>query len=315
MTKTGQPSRLASLLRIALVLALIVTGVVINPATASATIADKRNDYDRDGVSDYLALDIWGCMHRYSGNGSGGFTSPVQIGCGWNEYRNLTSSGQYADTYAVAAPGDINGDGNGDLAAITSGRPGSEGCLYRWLGNGNGGFQAGTLVGCGWGPYRDSLTGAGDLDGDGYGDLVALNNADELLRWSGNGSGGFRSAVRIGFSGWWGYGDSLNGVGDINRDGRADLVSINRTQWPDQCLYRFLNNGKGGVSSGVQVGCGWANFQPTGMGDLNRDGIGDMVAINVQNLCMYRYLGTGNGGFSSGVQLGCGWDNRWYTIS
>ena len=45
--------------------------------------------------------------------------------------------------------GDINGDGHGDLVGVN----GQDGSLYRWYGDGNGGFASGIRLGAGWGSY------------------------------------------------------------------------------------------------------------------------------------------------------------------
>ncbi|WP_328743893.1 VCBS repeat-containing protein [Streptomyces sp. NBC_00285] len=278
-------------------LALFAVGVLValfGTSPASATIADKRNDYNSDGISDIAAVDpSSGCLYRWNGNGTGGFGAGTQIGCGWSPY--------YA---SLTAAGDITGDGRGDLVAVNS----SSGCLYRWNGNGTGGFGAGTQIGCGWSPYSDSLAGAGDLNNDGNGDLVAVNSSSGCLyRWNGNGTGGFGAGTQIG-CGWSPYAGLITGAGDLNRDGNADLVAINSSSG---CLYRWNGNGTGGFGAGTQVGCGWNSYalprNLSGMGDTTGDSVGDLVAPNGSNGCLYRWNGNGSGGFGAGTQVGCGW--------
>src|SRR5439155_45357 len=63
---------------------------------------------------------------------------------------------------------DYNRDCVGDLVAVR------EDFLHRWYGNGNGGFTYAGTYGDGWTTYADSLTGAGDINRDGSGDLVAV---------------------------------------------------------------------------------------------------------------------------------------------
>lgn len=50
----------------------------------------KRNDYNRDGISDIVGIHGGNlCLYRWYGNGSGGFNTGVQIGCGgcgWDIY-------------------------------------------------------------------------------------------------------------------------------------------------------------------------------------------------------------------------------------
>ncbi|MFF0018440.1 FG-GAP repeat domain-containing protein [Streptomyces sp. NPDC005374] len=284
--------RLLSLLAVGVLVALFGT------SPANAAIADKRNDYNSDGISDIAAVN-WDsdCLYRWNGNGSGGFGAATQVGCGW---------GSYYET--LTAAGDISSDGRGDLVAVNS----SSGCLYRWNGNGSGGFGAATQVGCGWSLYALSLAGAGDLNNDGDGDLVAVNTSSGCLyRWNGNGSGGFGAATQVG-CGWGSYAGQITGAGDLNRDGNADLVAINDS---NNCLYRWNGNGSGGFATGTQVGCGWSAYvgQRTisGMGDTTGDGVGDLVAVNSGSGCLYRWNGNGSGGFGAGTQIGCGWTPYW----
>jgi hypothetical protein len=257
-------------------------------------ITVKRNDYNRDGVSDIVAVNFENdCLYRWYGNGSGGFGAGAQVSCNWGPYYG-----------SLTAVGDLNRDGTGDLVAINV----NDDCLYRWTGNGNGGFNAGTRLGCGWAPYFFGITGPGDINSDGVGDLVSINTDNQCLyRWYGNGNGGFGAGTQVGCN-WGPYELALTGAGDLNRDNDADLVAGNAN---DECLYRWNGNGNGSFGSGARFGCNWGPhmYKLAGMGDLNRDGNGDLVAINSDTDCLYRWSGNGSNGFGAGTQIGCGWGN------
>lgn len=142
----------------------------------------KRNDYNRDGISDIVAV-YNDYIYIWFGTGSGGFTTGGPIGSGWTPYAST-----------LTAVGDINGDGNGDLVAVYNDY------LYTWFGTGSGGFATGGPIGSGWTPYASTLTGMGDINSDGRSDLLAISN-DYIYKWFGTSSGGYATGGPIG-SGW-----------------------------------------------------------------------------------------------------------------
>src|SRR5262249_15312252 len=152
---------------------------------------------NRDGVSDLLTVK-GDCLLRYTGNGSGPVGNGKTVGCGWADFG-----------LEVATPGDINGDGNGDILAIRD-----DGCLYRWLGNGNLGFGTGTLISCSGWSNASELAGAGDLNGDGRADALAIRRVgtDECMwRWWGTASGGLTGGQQLGCG--WGPYTQITGLG------------------------------------------------------------------------------------------------------
>ncbi|WP_053724569.1 FG-GAP repeat domain-containing protein [Streptomyces sp. WM6378] len=96
-------------------------------------------DYTGDGRADILARTPAGALHLYPGTGDphAPFKDRVGLGSGWQQYTHLT------------AIGDINGDGKGDLLAISS-----EGELFSYKGTGTGGFRPRVSLGRGWNIYR-----------------------------------------------------------------------------------------------------------------------------------------------------------------
>jgi hypothetical protein len=264
------------------------------PSSLPASLTIKRNDYDRDGISDLVGVRNGdGCLARWRGTSAGGLTYIGDYGCGWEQYTELT------------AVGDITGDGRGDLVAVRR----SDGCLARWKGLSGFGFSYFGDAGCGWDRYAE-LTGTGDFNRDGVGDLVAIRRSDGCIaRWKGT-SGGGLSYIGDHGCGWEQY-TELTGVGDINRDGDADLVAVHRASG---CIGRWAGYGTGGFTYMGAYGCGWEQYANlVGMGDINRDGVGDLVGIRRTDGCVARWRGNGNGGLDYFGDAGCGWQN--YTIA
>ena len=188
---------------------------------------------------------------------------------------------------SVSGIGDINGDGFADLVVgapqdddvTNSGRArvfsGSDGrVLYNFVG------ESGDLFG-------NSVSGAGDVNGDGIDDFII--GAPRFSRVGGNGSarvlsGSDGSVLHI-FNGddeSDGFGGSVGGAGDVNGDGRADLI-VGATG--DD------NNGDASGSARVLSGIDGSvlyNFNGdnendffgnsvSGAGDVNGDGTPDMI--------------------------------------
>lgn len=186
------------------------------------------SSFDNDGRAELMEL--------YNGTlYNGGYT----IGKGWGVYNSLVG------------PGDLSGDGKGDLLARTSG-----GTLYLYRGNGTGNaFASRIKVGGGWNAYN-KLVGAGDYNGDGLTDLLARTTGGTLYLYPGTGvaSKPFKSRVSIG--GGWNTYKKLAAPGDINGDGKADLVGVDGKG----DLYRYTSTGTGKFSARARVGGGWGTY-------------------------------------------------------
>ncbi|MDP9696099.1 UNVERIFIED_ORG: hypothetical protein J2X79_003678, partial [Arthrobacter globiformis] len=76
----------------------------------------------------------------------------------------------------------------------------TSGVLWFYPGNGKGSFSTRTRIGSGWNAMT-SITGTGDLNGDGKADLLARDTSGVLWFYPGNGKGSFSTRTRIG-SGW-----------------------------------------------------------------------------------------------------------------
>ncbi|MFB7833347.1 MULTISPECIES: FG-GAP repeat domain-containing protein [unclassified Streptomyces] len=144
-----------------------------------------------------------------------------QVGKGWNTYRTVLS------------PGSIGGAAEADLIGVDK-----TGVLWSYLAYPDGSLTARTRVGGGWGQY-DQVAGQGDLSGDGRPDIVARDKAGVLWLYRGTGDykAPFAGRTKIG-SGWNVY-DRLLSVGDLDADGRTDLIA----RKPNGDLFRYSGSG------------------------------------------------------------------------
>lgn len=180
---------------------------------------------DNDGYAD-LVETYDGTLYN-AGSGLGG---------GWGAYNTLVG------------PGDLNGDGKGDLLGRTS-----KGDLYLFRGNGSGtGFAGKLKVGYGFSTYN-KIVGAGDLSGDGLSDVVARTSGGTLYLYKGTGNAAapFKARVQIG-TGFNIY-KKFAAPGDLNGDGKADLLGIDGKG----DVYNYASTGTGKINKRVKVGYGW----------------------------------------------------------
>ncbi|WP_267128878.1 FG-GAP repeat domain-containing protein, partial [Ornithinicoccus halotolerans] len=157
-------------------------------------------------------------------------------------------------------------------------------------------------IGSGWGQFVQ-VTAAGDMDGDGHNDLLAVDGKGRLFIYSGTGDGGQKSRVWVG-SGWDQYVD-VYGPGDLNGNGTGDVIA----RGSDGRLWFYDGRGDGSLAGRVQVGTGgWAQFSElVPVGDFTGNGRVDVFARTVSGK-LWRYQARGDGGLGGKVLIGAGWD-------
>lgn len=163
-------------------------------------------DVDRNGIPDLVTANRSDqSVSVYSGNGAGGFASPVTYAVAGNPFDVVIT--------------DINHDNYVDIA--TAGMNLSQGAVNVLFGRSSGGFAAAQSFNAGGNPSENIV--AADLNADGFSDVI-LGVSDNLVNvLYGNTSGlstpqSFAAGVQP---------DSID-AGDVNEDGRLDLVVAGR---------------------------------------------------------------------------------------
>ncbi|MFJ6480954.1 MULTISPECIES: FG-GAP-like repeat-containing protein [unclassified Streptomyces] len=191
------------------------------------------------------------------------------------------------------ASGDLDGDGYTDVI-----RTDATNGIRTFLGRSDGTFTTGPAVsGSGTG-FQQVLTL--EYTGDGKLDLLAIDKATgHLLRYDGDGKGGFAAAVDLG-AGW---GPMTLTPGDFNKDGKQDFLAVSSTA---NTMYLYPGNGTGGFAARTTVGTGWKTYRVVPI-EFNGDGKLDLLAVNPSDGHLYLYPGDGAGKLGDRTDLGAGW--------
>ncbi len=270
---------------------------------ASGASVATAGDLNGDGYSEVIVAapakaGSLGAVRLYAGG-----PEPTQENSSWHKASNLEGTPQFG--YSVSSAGDVNGDGYSDIIVgapyYDSGQT-DEGAVFMYAG-GESGLQAsgyywkkeGDLAGAHFG---FSAAGAGDVDGDGYDDVIvgapnyASGQVDEGGAWVYRGS----AAGMISTPYWHKlsdqvgalFGFSVAGAGDTNGDGFAEVIigapmmenDIDDADEGMLFVYRGSASGMGTTpyfskdadKAGTHFG-----YSVASAGDTNRDGYADII--------------------------------------
>ena len=253
-------------------------------APSNAITSQQLIDVNGDGVLDNITVGALSSSVRVNiGNGDGTFSL--------GSYFNIGSA-------TSVATGDFNGDGIVDF--ITGGNT----TVTAFQNNGDGTFSISATFSAGSTVTAVTLA---DLDGDGKDDLAYSDSGNHIVTASSMGNGTFAAPVT--------YAMSKNvyafTAGDVNGDGRTDLA-IAYGAYPSSApsVAVLIANGNGSLKAPTIISTAPASYaggpKSVKMGDINNDGILDIVSIATQassasGYSYYVSLGNGNGSFSAAV--------------
>jgi hypothetical protein len=198
----------------------------LNPEQISALVdlnGDKKLDLLTLTPSFSIANGASTQLQLLLGNGDGTFQTPSNV--------TVAASGTPTSTYSVLVS-DLNKDGKLDLVCLNETNASSQAQMAIALGNGDGTFQAPTLLNVSGGDsIRSSGIAAADFNADGNIDLALLDPGDLSGIYYGNGDGTFISVPSNGNV----YPKDLINVAaggmsiatDLNKDGKPDILAGN----------------------------------------------------------------------------------------
>lgn len=236
------------------------------PLTIGAQVQAILTDTDADGDLD-VAAPTFNAIQTLRNAGDGTFAAGP----------STTVPGAFGLAAITAA--DLDGDGVRDLLAADGG----SGVVHALLGTRTGSFDVGgSLAGAGLG-LED--VAAVDLDGDGIDDVAAVGSFSFSLGTGlSDGRGGFKSPVAS--VGPGGSGPTSVGVGDVNRDGRDDLL-VSFLASPNGGVRAFTGNGTVTPTAAGTFATGRAPQNPV-VSDLDGDGRLDAALAGPGSLFVLR---------------------------
>jgi hypothetical protein len=254
------------------------------PLIMSGPAAGVLADLNHDGRPDYVVGSGSG-LWMFPGNGDGTFGSSLEFDVG-------------APTQWVGIA-DMNGDGRKDIVATTW-----DGVSVL-LGNGDG-----TLGGYRVFPTKSRAPhglSIADLNRDGRPDVVVYDTSSypqvdstlSVLLGIGDGTLADRTEVVTG------PGPAPFAIGDVNRDGKPDMVVVSRASADDSSIVSVLpSKGDGTFGPRTRILAGWMLGEVV-IADIDRDGALDLVvgSCSDDDPAVTVLLGNGNGTFRPGPDV------------
>jgi hypothetical protein len=256
------------------------------------TSVASAGDMNGDGFSDVMV----------GANGNNSYTGKAYLymeGMTGTYFANLTMNGEAANNSfgSVASAGDVNGDGYSDvIVGATYFNPGFAKAYIFYGGSIMNNIADVILTGdSGVSSFGYSVASAGDLNGDGYSDVIVGNpgysyTGRAYIFFGGSSMNNTVDVVMTGETTNDQFGHSVNTAGDVNGDGYSDvIIGANGNGGNRGKVYIYfggasMNNVVDLSMSGETIGSLFG-YSVSTAGDVNGDGYSDVIvgAYNYNN--------------------------------
>lgn len=213
-------------------------------------------DVNGDGISDimvgaprYSEIDNYGRIYIYYGN-----TVPDTI-----PDLIITSNQQYpAFGYNMASAGDVNNDGFDDVTAsmpYNGNSPFGISYLYIYYGDESMDNEPDFIIEKMAFGFGEGVSGVGDLNGDGFDDVMIGGGENVYFYFGGLSMDTISDLVINGEGSLWNeFGTSLTLAGDMNNDGKSELlVGAPYSNAVGSSMGRVYIYSAGSINSGVEI--------------------------------------------------------------
>jgi len=246
----------------------------------------SAGDINGDGYSD-VVVGAWGYLINI------GRAYIYFGGSSMNNTADVTVTGEGTSNsfgYTVSTCGDVNGDGYSEVIVGAYGNSSNNGraYLYDYYPNGEITYDINMTGGAAGNYFGGSVSTAGDVNGDGYSDVIvgaygySSNTGRAYIYFGGSSMNNVADVTMTGEAIDNSFGYTVSSAGDVNGDGYSDVIvgaagyslSIGRAY-----IYfggSSMNNGADVTMTGATAGIYFGN-SVSSAGDVNGDGYADVI--------------------------------------